>query len=113
MEFQQGNTHAGEMPKNHKVLTVRIDLDQLMDVALKGVRRTAVFLGLGLNAASRADFNDYELWKLAPKDANGNYEGLTFGLVPDNAPSETLKHYKEEFGVWVINNGLRVSISVQ
>jgi len=95
------------MPKNHKVLTVRIDLDQLMDVALKGVRRTAVFLGLGLNAASRADFNDYELWKLAPKDANGNYEGLTFGLVPDNAPSETLKHYKEEFGVWVINNGLR------
>lgn len=107
MENQQGDIQAGEMPKNPDVLTVHVDLDRLMDVALKGVRRTAVFLGLGLNAASREDFNDYELWKLSPKDADGHYEGLTFGLVPDNASPETIRHYKEEFGAWVINNGLR------
>lgn len=107
MEIQQGNTLGGELIKNSDVLTVHVDLDRLKDVSLKGVRRTAVFIGLGLNAASKSDFNDYELWKLSPKDADGRHEGLTFGLVPDNAPPETIQHYKEEFGAWVINNGLR------
>jgi hypothetical protein len=82
----------------------RINLDHLKEVAIKGVRRAALFLGLGLNAANREDFRDYELWKVPEGD---EYRGLNFSLIPDNAGEDDLRIYKDEFGCWVINNGLR------
>ena len=44
--------------------THHIDLVDLKDFAHIGVRRAAVFMGLGLNAAHREDFLDYELSKI-------------------------------------------------
>jgi hypothetical protein len=38
---------------------LHIDLDAWRDVAYKGVRRAAVFLGFGLNAAHDPEFTDY------------------------------------------------------
>jgi hypothetical protein len=41
-----------------------IDFGKILAVALKGVRRATVFLGLGLNAALDPEFNKYQLPKL-------------------------------------------------
>jgi hypothetical protein len=40
---------------------INLDLDKLLDIALKGVRRAAVFMGLGVNAAIDPDFRSYQL----------------------------------------------------
>jgi hypothetical protein len=40
---------------------VNIDLNELSDIGHAGVRRAVLFMGLGLNASARKNFNDYEL----------------------------------------------------
>lgn len=42
---------------------VHIDLPAISNIVDKGVRRTAVFMGLGINAANNPDFKQYELAK--------------------------------------------------
>lgn len=89
------------MPHND---TLHIDLVKLADLAHTGVRRAALFLGLGLNAAHRPDFLDYELHKLA--SVSGQTE-LPMDLFPSNLPPEKVMDFKREFSVWVIACGLR------
>ncbi|MGH8503839.1 MAG: hypothetical protein ACREVE_15515 [Gammaproteobacteria bacterium] len=76
--------------------TINIDFDKLLEVALKGVRRASVFMGLGVNAAIDKDFKNYQLSPLT-----------NIQLVPDNVPEENLKHIKEEFRVWIEAGGFR------
>ena len=76
--------------------TINIDLDKLLEVALNGVRRASVFMGLGVNAAIDDGFSKYQLSSLT-----------NIQLVPDNVPEETLKHFKEEFRLWVEAAGFR------
>lgn len=76
--------------------TKYIYYDNILDIALKGVRRTAVFLGLGLNAASNPDFVDYSLTDVAP-----------IQIIPADADDETIKHFKEDFSIWIVSCGLR------
>lgn len=78
-----------------------INFDHLTNIAKLGVRRAAVFMGLGLNAAYRQDFKDYELTKL-PKDP----ENMSIGLIPDGANERTVEQYKRQFADWVISCGL-------
>lgn len=78
-------------PKN-----VNIDFDKIRETAYKGVRRTAVFLGLGFNAANEPAFRNYELADLSP-----------IHLVPSKVPDETIDHFKTEFGRWIVACGLR------
>lgn len=73
-----------------------LDLGSLLEIVLLSVRRTAVFMGLGLNAASDPTFKAYQLAKIT---------GAEF--VPSDAPDATIAHYKEEFSLWVLNCGLR------
>jgi len=47
------------------VATVHIDIDTLLELALRGIRRASVFLGLGVNAAIDPEFKDYQLTNLS------------------------------------------------
>ena len=77
-------------------IRVNIDFEDIRETARKGVRRTAVFLGIGINAALDPALRKYELTDISP-----------IHLVPSNVPEETIAHFKTEFGRWVIANGLR------
>ena len=76
--------------------SVTINYDLILDTALRGVRRAAVFMGLGLNVAIDPNFRDYELTNIA-----------AIQLVPPNADERTIAHYKENFALWITANGLR------
>jgi hypothetical protein len=80
-----------------------IDFDKLADIGLKGVRRAAVFMGLGLNAAHDPAFKSYQLSSVQNIQSNA----IRMELIPSNVNEETLSHFKREFSVWVIANGLR------
>src|SRR5688572_21249022 len=84
--------------------TVNIDADQMAGIARVGVRRAAIFMGLGLHAAKRPDFNDYELSKL-PFEAGET--GLPMDFVPRDAPKATVEQFKAEFATWITGCGLR------
>lgn len=75
---------------------ISIDLAAVRETARRGVRRTAVFLGLGLNASRDPALTNYELADLSP-----------IQIVPSNVAAETLSHFKGEFGRWTITCGLR------
>lgn len=75
---------------------ININLDKIVDVAHRGVRRASVFMGLGVNAALDAGFNQYQLTHITKLQ-----------LVSDNVDSKTIDHFKEEFKTWVEGNGLR------
>lgn len=75
---------------------IEIDLDEIERIAVSGVMRTAVFMGLGLNAAYDNNFRNYELTDITQ-----------IQIVPPNADEKTITHYKEQFGLWIIMCRLR------
>lgn len=80
-----------------------IDLPHLENLALTGIRRAAIFMGLGLNAARRDDFKDYELSKIPIPDGNNHTPTV---LVPPGADDKTVQGYKKDFAEWVVASGL-------
>ena len=80
-----------------------INLNQLENLALTGIRRAAIFMGLGLNAARREDFKDYELSKIPIPDGTNHTPTV---LVPPGADDKTVQEYKKHFAEWVIASGL-------
>lgn len=68
----------------------------MKDIADRGVRRAAAFVGLGVNAARDSQFKKYQLSEYA-----------TFRVMPDNLNDKSIAHIKEEFEKWVILNGVR------
>lgn len=80
--------------ENQKI--IKINLDNLSEIVQKGVRRVAVFMGLGLNAAQNESFRNYKLTGISH-----------IQFLPDNVDEKTLSHFKEEFGVWIVTAGLR------
>jgi hypothetical protein len=75
---------------------IHINFPNIQEIAMKGVRRTAVFMGLGVNAANDPDFKQYELTKLTE-----------IQFIPPNVDENTLTNFKTEFGRWVVGCGLR------
>ena len=73
-----------------------IDFGKILEVALKGVRRATVFLGLGVNAALDPEFNKYQLTKIAK-----------IQLLPPEVDAQTITRFKDEFKTWIVGNGLR------
>jgi hypothetical protein len=73
-----------------------VNLDQIKEIALKGIRRTTVFLGLGVNVARDKTFTKYQL-----------PENHYLRLVPENASEEQVASFKENFQKWIISNALR------
>jgi len=79
-----------------------IDFDAIGDIGLKGIRRAAVFMGLGLNAACDPNFKNYQLSKIQNVDTN-----ININFIPSNVSDRTLAHFKDNFATWIIANGLR------
>jgi hypothetical protein len=75
---------------------VHINFPAIQEIAAKGVRRTAVFMGLGLNAIADPGFKQYELTHIT-----------SIQIVPPDADENTLSHYKEQFSLWIVTCGLR------
>lgn len=75
---------------------IRIDLDKTLDIAVKGVRRASIFMGLGVNAALDDQFSSYQLSKIT-----------NIQLISDDVSAETLRHFKSEFRIWIEAGGLR------
>lgn len=73
-----------------------IDFGKILEVALKGVRRATVFLGLGVNAALDPEFKKYQLTEIAE-----------IQLLPSDVDAQTITHFKNEFKTWIAANGLR------
>lgn len=89
------------MPKR---ITVNIDIPKLEDIAQTGVRRASLFMGLGLNAARREEFNDYELHKIP---TSSDQTSLLIDLFPPDLPVDRVSEFKNEFAVWITACGLR------
>lgn len=83
---------------------IHIDIDAMSNIAHTGVRRASLFMGLGLNAASREDFNDYELSKLPVQIGQ---TGFPLELFPRDLPAKRVKVFKDEFALWITACGLR------
>lgn len=75
---------------------ITINFDQIKDIAYRGVRRTAAFMGLGINAARDDQFKKYQLSNVS-----------IVQILPDKLNDKSIAHVKEEFEKWVISNGLR------
>jgi|LGOV01.1.fsa_nt_gb hypothetical protein len=75
---------------------MNIELDQLLDIALKGVRRAAAFLALGVNSARDPKLVNYML----PGD-------VLLQFFPQSLGQEDIAHLKTEYEKWVILAGLR------
>lgn len=76
-----------------------LDFDGILEIALKGVRRSSVFMGIGVNAA------------MDPRNTNYQLTDVTqIQIVPEDVPRETLEHFKEEFKIWIEACALREAI---
>lgn len=73
-----------------------ISFPKILRIAHRGVSRTAVFVGLGLNAAADPNFSQYELTDITD-----------LRMVPPNADRKTLAQYKKAFSTWITACGLR------
>lgn len=88
------------LPENSKTAghqtKVSFNLDATDEIARKGIRRAAVFMGLGVNAAGAAELNNYHL-----------YQDTTLHLLPSAVPPEVLMEWKDQFRLWVVSSGFR------
>lgn len=78
--------------------TIHLDLDHVLETLRRGVRRSDVFMGIGLNAAEN---NPPVSHILAPDNVH------TIHLVKENLTDQEKEHVAREFGKWVRANGLR------
>jgi hypothetical protein len=74
---------------------INIDLRKVLEVALLGVRRAGMFIGLGVNAAENPAIIDYQI--------HGFKE---IHLLPVDLPLPAIEASKSDFRQWVIGNGL-------
>ena len=75
---------------------ININLPAIKNIAVKGVRRTAIFMGLGINAARNPNFKQYELATITG-----------FEFIEPISDEQILINFKTEFGHWIVGNGLR------
>ncbi|MFT3732845.1 MAG: hypothetical protein QM780_15730 [Hyphomicrobium sp.] len=84
-----------------KPLTHHIDLKQIADLGHTGIRRAAIFMGLGLNAANRPDFKEYQLTEIPRYAKTIGYKII--GPVDD----ARIEQFKATFADWIVACGLR------
>jgi hypothetical protein len=75
---------------------IEINFDKIKDIAMRGIRRTTIFLGLGVNAARDNKLTTYQL-----------SENVHLRLVPEQVSEDELLEFKSNFEKWIISNGLR------
>lgn len=77
--------------------TVEISLDEIVELLKLGVRRTAAFMGMGVNAALDPEFKKVSL----PKSVSNIH------LLPEALSEGSIQNIKNEFKVWIEAAGLR------
>lgn len=75
---------------------MNIDFGAISEIARKGIRRAAVFLGLGINAAESPGLRNYSL-----------AHHSSYQFVPQEVDDATIDTWKEEFRSWIVTSGLR------
>jgi len=74
-----------------------INLDEILSDAEIGINRAQLFMGFGVNVVEDHQFKSYQL-----------YEHTAYlGLLPTPKDDVELEVWKNEFGKWVVANGLR------
>ena len=91
-----------DMSAPKAVVHVNIDCLAIAKIAHVGVRRAALFLGLGLNSVNQPGFRDYELHKLPD-----NLAAIPPDIIARGAPDDAIECFKGEFSIWVTGCGLR------
>jgi hypothetical protein len=74
---------------------VTLNLDEILDVALRSVRRTYAFLALGVRASALPDVGNLDLTHLT-----------NIRLLPDLSEAH-IQEIKQEFNTWVVACGFR------
>jgi hypothetical protein len=75
---------------------ININFDNILDVALMGVRRSSAFMGFGVNAAIDVGFNKYQLTEIT-----------CIQLLPMDLSNESVNQMKQHFLTWIVGCGLR------
>jgi hypothetical protein len=75
---------------------ITINLDKLVDISFKGIRRTSVFLSFGISSAKDENLTDYQL-----------SQETAFRIMPDNLSNDQTAELKTHYGDWIISCGLR------
>lgn len=78
-----------------------IDLKKIAELGHTGIRRAAIFMGLGLNAAHRPDFREYQLSDIPKYSKTVGYNLI--GPVDD----ARIEDFKAAFADWIVACGLR------
>ncbi len=73
-----------------------IDLDKVLEKGRLAVRRAYIFLGLGYHASNDESLTEFQLPGL-----------FQHTVVPDIDDEQIIRKFREEFGKWVVGNGLR------
>lgn len=85
-----------EIEQRPENFTLNINLDEIMDSGIKGIRRACIFMGFGVNAAIDPDFQNYHLLTKS-----------IYHLVPEEVSAEKLQEFKQHFYHWIVSNALR------
>lgn len=75
---------------------MRINFDAVQEKALKGVSRSYVFMGLGVNSAEDECLVNYQLTPVT-----------NLQLLQDGLDKEVVSNFKANYKEWVINNAFR------
>jgi hypothetical protein len=80
---------------------MRIDFDAVQEKALKGIRRSYVFMGLGVNSAEDDRLVNYQLTPVT-----------NLQLLQDGLDKDVVSNFKVNYKEWVINNAFRDALEV-
>lgn len=75
---------------------MNINFDEVIEKGLKGVRRSYVFMGLGVNSAEDDRLCNYQLTPLT-----------SLQLLQDGLDEFTVKNFKDNYKEWVLNTAFR------
>ncbi len=75
---------------------IQIDFIKIYETAGRGIRRAAVFLGLGVNSSESTALAAYHLSR-----------HTNFRLLPEEVSPEVLSEWKKEYRIWIVGCGFR------
>ena len=78
---------------------MQINVDAVMEKALKGIRRSYVFMGLGVNSSEDNRLDNYQLTPVT-----------NLQLLQDGLSKDVVSNFKINYKEWVINNAFREAL---
>ena len=75
---------------------MNINFDKVLEKGLKGIRRSYVFMGLGVNSAEDDQLCNYQLTPIT-----------NLQLLKDGLDETTVKNFKDNYKEWVLNTAFR------